>query len=135
MAKMLYGGGLRLMECLRLRIQDIDFGHNKMFIRAGKGGKDRTTVLPQSICVALQAQVNDTIKRHQNDLAEGFGQVYLPEALARKYPHADKETIWQYVFPAKKRSIDPRSSRENAASRSRIRPAKKITGQVALLTI
>lgn len=100
------------MEYIRLRIQDIDFGHDKIFIRGGKGGKDRTTILPKNIRAALQSQVDHVVKLHHRDLEEGFGQVYLPEALARKYPHADKEVVWQYLFPAKKRSIDPRSGRE-----------------------
>ncbi|MCU7907149.1 MAG: integron integrase [Candidatus Thiodiazotropha sp. (ex Epidulcina cf. delphinae)] len=112
MAKLLYGSGLRLMECLRLRIQDIDFGQNKIFVRGGKGGKDRTTLLPNNLRTALQAQVEYVVKLHHKDLEEGFGQVYLPEALARKYPNVDREKIWQYLFPAKKRSVDPRSGRE-----------------------
>ncbi len=112
MAKILYGGGLRLTECIRLRIQDIDFGHDKIFIRSGKGGKDRTTILPKNIHTTLQVQVDHVVKLHHRDLEESFGQVYLPEALARKYPHADRERVWQYLFPAKKRSVDPRSGRE-----------------------
>ncbi len=112
MAKLLYGGGLRLMECIRLRIQDIDFGHNKIFVRGGKGGKDRTTILPKNVRDTLQTQVEYVIKLHHNDLEEGFGQVYLPGALARKYQNADREKGWQYLFPAKKRSVDPRSGRE-----------------------
>ncbi len=112
MARLLYGSGLRLLECLRLRIQDLDFGNRKIFIRGGKGGKDRTTLLPNDVREALQLQVEYVVKLHQKDLEDGFGRVYLPEALARKYPNADRDKIWQYVFPSKRRSIDPRSGRE-----------------------
>lgn len=112
MAKMLYGGGLRLMECIRLRIKDVDFGHNTIYIRGGKGGKDRTTILPKNLRDELRLHIEKVIALHKEDLQEGFGEVYLPEALARKYSQAANETRWQYVFPAKKRSIDPRSGRE-----------------------
>jgi len=112
MAKLLYGGGLRLMECIRLRIQDVDFGHNNIFIRGGKGGKDRTTILPKNIREELKTHIERVTSLHHKDLEEGFGKVYLPEALARKFKNAENETRWQYVFPAKKRSVDPRSDRE-----------------------
>ena len=112
MSKLLYGAGLRLMECIRLRIQDVDFGQNKIFVRRGKGGKDRTVILPKNIREDIQTHIEHVIKLHHSDLEEGFGKVYLPEALARKYPNAESETRWQYVFPAKKRSVDPRSGRE-----------------------
>ena len=112
MSKLLYGSGLRLMECIRLRIQDVDFGQNKIFVRGGKGGKDRTTILPLNVREELQTHIKVVINRHHVDLEEGFGKVYLPEALARKYPNAESEASWQYVFPAKKRSVDPRSGRE-----------------------
>jgi integron integrase len=111
MAKLIYGSGLRLMECLRLRIQDIDFGQNIIFIRGGKGGKDRTTVLPQNIREELLRQVAAVKKLHVTDLEEGFGDVYIPEALARKYPNASRATGWQWVFPAKQLSVDPRSGK------------------------
>lgn len=112
MAKLLYGAGLRLLECLRLRIQDVDFGQNLIFVRGGKGGKDRTTLLPQHLREALQGQIEQAKALHYHDLEEGFGEVYLPAALARKYPRAARETGWQWVFPARKRSRDPRSGRE-----------------------
>lgn len=112
MAKLLYGAGLRLMECIRLRIMDVDFGQNRIYVRAGKGGKDRTTLLPANICEELQLQSQKVIALHKQDLEEGFGAVYMPTALDRKYPNAARETRWQYFFPAKKRSIDPRSGRE-----------------------
>jgi integron integrase len=112
MAKLLYGGGLRLLECIRLRVQDIDFGQNLIFIRGGKGGKDRTTILPKDLMEVLQSQVKAVKTLHIRDLEEGFGEVYLPEALAQKYPNASRQALWQWVFPARERSKDPRSGRE-----------------------
>jgi integron integrase len=111
MAQLLYGGGLRLMECIRLRTQDVDFGQGRIFVRGGKGGKDRTVVLPESIRSALADHIERVKALHQADLRDGFGEVYIPEALARKYPNASRETGWQYVFPSKSRSVDPRSGR------------------------
>ena len=112
MAKLIYGSGLRLMECIRLRVQDIDFGQNLIFIRGGKGGKDRTTVLPKNLHDEMVRQVAAVKSLHHKDMEEGFGEVYVPEALARKYPKALKTTGWQWVFPAKLRSTDPRSGKE-----------------------
>ena len=112
MAKLLYGGGLRLLECLRLRVQDVDFGQNLIFIRGGKGGKDRTTILPANLRDDLQRQIEAVKAFHHKDLEQGFGEVYVPEALARKYPKAGRETGWQWVFPSKELSIDPRSGRQ-----------------------
>jgi len=112
MAKLLYGSGLRLLECLRLRVQDVDFGQGLIVVRGGKGGKDRTTLLPRNLQDALQRQIAAVKVLHHQDLEEGFGEVYLPEALARKYPNAMRESGWQWVFPARKRSLDPRSGRE-----------------------
>lgn len=101
MAKMLYGCGLRLMECIRLRIQDLDFGQNLVYIRDAKGGKDRVVVLPKSVREDLQFRVESVKKTHDEDLSQGFGRVYMPEALARKYPNASQEFRWQYVFRLK----------------------------------
>lgn len=112
MAKILYGCGLRLMECIRLRIQDVDFGQSLIFVRGGKGGKDRTTMLPRNLSAALAAHIDEVKKLHHLDLEAGFGEVYIPEALARKYRNAARETGWQWVFPARERSIDPRSGKE-----------------------
>ncbi|QBG47663.1 integron integrase [Verrucomicrobia bacterium S94] len=112
MAQLLYGCGLRLMECIRLRVQDVDFGQGQVFVRGGKGNKDRTVVLPKSVVPALGHQIDRVLRLHERDLAEGFGEVYIPEGLARKYPNACREPGWQYVFPSKKRSRDPRSGRE-----------------------
>ncbi len=111
MAKLLYGAGLRLMECMRLRIKDVDFSRNRIHVRMGKGGKDRSTILPQSIRQELYSHIEKVKALHHSDLEQGFGEVYLPEAIARKYPNASRETGWQYVFPAKKLSKDPRSGK------------------------
>ncbi len=112
MAKLIYGSGIRLMECIRLRIQDLDFGQGKLFIRCGKGGKDRVTFLSRSIQGELRQHVERVKELHRRDLAEGFGEVYLPNALAKKYRKAGWKTPWQYVFPSKTRSVDPRSGKE-----------------------
>lgn len=111
MAGLLYGCGLRLMECVRLRIQDIDFGYQRIMIRNAKGGKDRIVPLPQRLNGALREQIRSVERQHQEDLACGLGGVYLPDALARKYPQAEKELIWQYLFPASRVSTDPRSGK------------------------
>lgn len=112
MAKLIYGSGIRLMECIRLRIQDIDFGQRQIFVRNGKGGKDRTTYLPCVIYDELFLHIEQVKELHKSDLKQGFGEVYLPGALARKYRKAARETSWQYAFPSKTRSIDPRSGKE-----------------------
>jgi integron integrase len=109
MASLLYGSGLRLMECLRLRVKDIDFEYQQLMVRAGKGGGDRVTILPRALEPALQRHLAMTKLLHEDDLANGYGSVYLPNALGRKYPSASKEWGWQYVFPAGTRSIDPRT--------------------------
>lgn len=113
MASLLYGTGMRLMECIRLRIKDVDFLRHEIVIRNGKGAKDRVTMLPRSLTDELQRQVDRARSVHESDLAEGFGVAWLPKALARKYPNAARETGWQYVFPADKRSRDPRSTLES----------------------
>ena len=112
MASLLYGSGLRLMECVRLRVQDIDFVRREVTVRAGKGGKDRRTMLPSMAVDPLLAQLAQTRMVHERDLGAGHGAVWLPAALERKYPNAAREWIWQYVFPARSRSIDPRSDIE-----------------------
>ena len=111
MAKLLYGSGLRLMECVRLRIHDIDFDRKRLRI-LGKGSKWRSTLLPDPVIPLLQEHIERVMSLHHSDLEEGFGEVYIPEALARKYKNAARESGWQYVFPSRKRSIDPRSGRE-----------------------
>ncbi len=112
MASLLYGCGLRLMECVRLRVKDIDFGYKQIVVRDGKGAKDRVTMLPQPLIDPLRDHLKKVRALHQRDLREGFGRVHLPFALAKKYPNADLEFGWQYVFPAAKRSIDPRSGKQ-----------------------
>ncbi len=109
MAQLLYGAGLRLMESVRLRVQDLDFARNLIYLRDAKGGKDRTTVFPDSLMADLKTHLGKVKQLHEQDLAAGYGSAYLPNALEKKYPHAAKEFIWQYVFPSRKLSTDPRS--------------------------
>ncbi len=109
MAKLLYGGGLRLMECVRLRIRDLDFERKLIYVRAAKRNRDRVTLFPESLHPLMKSQVEKVEKIHQEDLAHGYGKVYLPDALARKYQNTAKSFGWQYVFPSKKLSTDPRS--------------------------
>jgi integron integrase len=109
MAKLIYGCGLRVMECIRLRVKDIDFAMNQIVVRDGKGKKDRITVLPDGVKPALIEHLVYVKRLHQDDLTKGYGRVYLPNALAKKYPNADRQWGWQYAFPAKTLSKDPRS--------------------------
>jgi integron integrase len=102
-AQLLYGSGLRLLEALRLRVQDVDFGYRQITVRDGKGGKDRVTMLPEGVVAPLQAHLAAVKRLHRRDVRQGFGAVWLPHALARKYPHAAKAWAWQYVFPAGRR--------------------------------
>jgi integron integrase len=113
MASLLYGTGMRLREMLRLRVKDIDFQRNQIIVRQGKGDKDRVTMLPLSLKEPLRKHLAKVKEAHENDLREGFGNVELPHALKKKYPQAGREWKWQYVFPAPKRSIDPRSKIES----------------------
>ncbi len=106
---LLYGTGMRILECLRLRVQDIDFDLGHITIRRPKGGRDRVTMLPESTRERLRDHLINVRTLHEKDLAEGYGNVYLPDALARKYPHADRDWKWQYVFPAVRRGTDPRT--------------------------
>jgi integron integrase len=112
MARLICASGMRLMECIRLRIQDVDFGQGKIYVRAGKGGKDRTTYLPQLLREELHQHIERVKELHRRDLQEGFGEVYLPNAMAKKYKNAAWEMPWQYVFPGRSRSIDPRGGKE-----------------------
>jgi len=112
MANLLYGSGLRLMECVRLRVKDVDFSQHQIIVRDGKGGKDRVTMLPVKIIEPLTLHLARVRALHERDVKEGFGRVYLPYALARKYRGADREWCWQYVFPARHRSVDPRTGQE-----------------------
>ena len=106
--RLLYGTGMRILEGVRLRVKDVDFARREILIRDGKGFKDRVTMLPRSIVPRLRRQLDDVREQHELDLADGFGDVWLPFALARKYPHAGREWPWQYVCPAARRSPDPR---------------------------
>ncbi len=106
---LLYGSGLRLMECMRLRVKDIDFDRLSISVINGKGGKNRIVTLAQDLCIPLSRHLENVKTWHERDLAEGFGRVYLPYALEKKYPNAASTWGWQYVFPASRRSIDPRS--------------------------
>lgn len=110
MTLILYGSGLRLMECLRLRVKDIDFAQRLILVRDGKGMKDRITMLPDRLREPLQRQLDRARQLHQQDLARSHGAVYLPHALDRKYPNANGEWIWQYVFPSDRLSPDPRAA-------------------------
>jgi integron integrase len=109
-ADLIYGSGLRLLEALRLRVKDVDFGYGLIVVRDGKGMKDRVTMLPKRLEQPLREHLEHVKEIHRRDRTLGYGEVYLPHALARKYPNAARSWFWQYVFPADKRSIDPVSS-------------------------
>jgi len=110
-ARLLYGCGLRLMECMRLRVKDLDFNMNQVIVRSGKGDKDRVTMLPESLKPFLKEQLKKSKILHEKDLKDGLGEVELPFALTRKYRNAAKEWHWQYVFPSEKLSRHPRTGR------------------------
>jgi integron integrase len=134
-AGLLYGSGLRLMECLRLRVQDVDFGYRQIVVRNAKGGKDRIVPLPQRFSDPLNLHLEQRKTLHQDDLEKGFGEVYLPDALSRKYPNAAREWAWQYVFHSSKLSVDPRSgeTRRHHAHESGLQKAvKKAARQVGI---
>ena len=109
MAGLLYGSGLRLMECVRLRVKDVDLGYLRITVRDGKGGKDRLTMLPVNLAKSLERHLQKVKAQHEEDLEAGFGSVHLPDAIGRKYRNAQKEWTWQYVFPSPRLSIDPRA--------------------------
>lgn len=112
MASLMYGAGLRLMECLRLRVQDIDFSRNEILVRDGKGAKDRITMLPESLKASLQDHLKKVKAVYDRDLTEGWGRVLMPDALDRKYPNAPKEWRWQWVFPQENRWRNTKSGEE-----------------------
>jgi integron integrase len=126
--RLLYGTGMRLLECLRLRIKDVDFIRNEIVIREGKGSKDRVTMLPLSLSARLRAHLAVVKAQHEADLALGKGEVWLPDALAVKYPNAPKEWGWQYIFPANGFSTDPRSGavRRHHVDEKRVQRAVKL---------
>ncbi|MEA2115325.1 MAG: integron integrase [Thermodesulfobacteriota bacterium] len=111
MLRLIYSGGLRLSECSRLRVKDLDYDQDLIFVRSGKGDKDRSTILAGTIQSELKSHLEKVKKLHEQDLADGFGEVYMPGALDRKYPAACREWGWQYVFPSARLSVDPRSKK------------------------
>jgi integrase len=127
MGQLLYGSGLRLMECVRWRVKDLDFGQRQLAVRDGKGAKDRLTMLPERLIVPLQTQLQHVKLVHNQDLRQGYDAVYLPNSLARKYPDAERDWLWQYVFPASNCSLDPRSgvTRRHHADESGLQKAVK----------
>ena len=135
MARLLYGSGLRLMECVRLRMKDIDFDRKRIHV-LGKGDKWRSTILAEPVIPLLQNHISRVVDLHRTDLQKGYGQVFMPPALARKYPGASRETGWQYVFPAKKISVDPRSGieRRHHVMESGLQKAVKTAAKKAGIT-
>jgi integron integrase len=111
MAGLLYGSGLRLMECVRLRVKDIDFAYAQIVVRDGKGAKDRVTMLPLDLASPMERHLANVKLQHERDLEDGYGAVHLPYALERKFPRAHREWAWQYVFPSSRIARDPRSGR------------------------
>ncbi len=126
-ATLLYGTGLRLLEGLRLRVKDLDFSTRMIVVRDGKGGKDRRTMFPRPLLDSFESHLAGVRKLHERDLQDGYGEVWLPHALERKHPNAGREWIWQYVFPAGNRSLDPRSQvmRRHHLDESTIQKAMK----------
>src|SRR5213594_148699 len=110
MAGLLYGSGLRLMECVRLRVKDVDFAYARITVRDAKGAKDRVTMLPVNMATALERHLVKVKAQHGQDLEDGFGEVYLPDALERKYRNAARSWSWQFVFPSARISVDPRTA-------------------------
>lgn len=139
-ASLLYSTGMRLLEGLRLRIKDVEFERREIIVREGKGNKDRVTVLPENLILPLQAHLAKVKALHERDLGAGFGDVYLPDALARKYPKAGKTWGWQFVFPSAVRSVDPRSGIERrhhlyeASVQRAVREAAKLAEIAKLVT-
>jgi integron integrase len=134
--RILYGTGMRVMECLRLRVKDLEFDRRRIVVREGKGNKDRLTPFPESLMAELKKHLERVKLLHEKDLAEGFGRVWLPHALARKYPMADREWAWQWVFPSVHRSLDPRSGiiRRHHANEMPIQRAMKAAARLAGLS-
>ncbi len=136
MARVQYGGGLRLLECLRLRVKDVDFELGQIVVRDGKGGKDRRTVLPKSVRLSLADHLADVRDLHTADLEAGYGSVWLPDALAVKWPTAATDWLWQWVFPSARRSTDPRSGlvRRHHANEGAVNRAYRAAAQAAGLS-
>jgi integron integrase len=136
MAALLYGTGMRLMECVRLRVQDVDFHYHQILVRDGKGQKDRVVPLPNRLEQPLREQLRKARALHRKDLEQGYGEVFLPDALARKWPKAPRQWIWQYVFPSGRLSVDPRSgkTRRHHLHENGLQKAVKRAAQDAGLT-
>jgi integron integrase len=135
-AKLLYGSGLRIIEAVRLRVKDIDDQMKQLTVRSGKGDKDRFTTFPATLIPLLQNHLAGVRTLHQQDLVQGYGEVYLPHALARKYPATAKEWGWQYIFPARNLAVDPRAgiTRRHHVDPSVINKAIKVAVRRAGLT-
>jgi integron integrase len=133
MTQIMYGSGLRLMEVLRLRVKDLDFANRQIIVRDGKGENDRITMFPDVLLEPLRLHLQQVRAQHDLDLARGFGTVYLPYALERKYPNASREFAWQYVFPAPELSLDPVSGvrQRHHLSESMLQKAVKQAGRLA----
>lgn len=136
MIHLMYGTGMRVMECVRLRILDLDFDYRNILVRCSKGKKDRSVPIPEMLIEPLRAQIIAIKQQHADDLAAGFGSVYLPDALSRKYPNADKELRWQYLFPASRIAVDPRTgvSRRHHIHQTVIQKQIKIAAEKAAIT-
>jgi len=135
-ASLLYGSGLRIMECLRLRVKDVELTRHEILVREGKGFKDRVTMLPASLIEPLKAHLAKVKALHDEDLVAGYGEVYMPMALDKKYPNAGKEWGWQYVFPSRKFSVDPRSGavrRHHADEKAIQRQMKKVVALAGIV--
>ena len=132
-SQVMYGGGLRVMECMRLRIKDIDFDNHTLIVRDGKGEDDRVTTLADSVIEPLHRHIKFVKALHEKDVAEGFGSVYLPYALERKYKNAAKDFIWQYLFPAHEISKEPHTgiTRRHHLSESTVQKAVKESARLA----
>lgn len=134
MASLLYGTGMRLMECVRLRVKDVDFERGEILVREGKGDKDRRVPLPNALREDLRRAIERALMQHRHDLEQGFGEARLPHALARKYPNAAKDPCWQFVFPAQQRSVDPRTGRthrhhvDDSSPQRAVKRARELAG-------
>ncbi len=135
MAQLMYGTGLRISELLRLRIKDIDFEMNNIVVRSGKGGKDRITLLPSVLKKTLKDQIDLVAALHKQDLNDGYGEVYLPNALAKKYPSAPRQLAWQFLFPSGSISEDPRSGIKRRHHLDQSVLAKKIRSAIRMSNI
>lgn len=136
MVRLLYGSGLRLMECVTLRVKDLDFGQHIILVRNGKGAQDRITMLPDSLTAPLHEHLQRVQRLHEQDLAKGHGSVYLPYALERKYPNAHREWVWQYVFPSSRLAPDPQTGvvRRWYTSESTLQKAVHVAARAAGIT-